>query len=334
MRLGVRDPEGRPNWHGDGSKQRRTSRGSTASKDKTFACLVLVFALLAAMLPVLIAVEMTRTSSQSIHRFGWGFITSRTWDPVREVFGALPFIYGTVTSSLIALAIAVPLGIGAAIWLAEAAPRLLRAPITLLVELLAAIPSVVYGLWGIFVLVPILRDRFEVPLAERFPSLPLLSGQPFGIGMLAGGIILAIMVIPFITSVSQQVLLAVPNSQREAALALGATKWEMICTAVLPCARSGIVGAIMLGLGRALGETMAITMVIGNVPNISTSLFDPGYTMASVLANEFSEASSEMHRAALIEIGLLLFVVTIIVNILARLLTRTTVRGAGVAEEM
>ena len=321
-------PAGEP-----GDPARRVTRpGRAARKDRAFKGLTLAFALVATALPVLIAIELSRTSSQSVHRFGWGFITSRTWDPVREVFGALPFAYGTIVSSLLALVIAVPLGLGAAIWLAEAAPRLLRAPVGFLVELLAAIPSVVYGLWGIFVLVPILRDRFEAPLAERFPSLPLLSGQPFGIGMLAGGVILAIMVIPFITSISQQVLLAVPSSQREAALALGATKWEMIRTAVLPYARSGVVGAIMLGLGRALGETMAITMVIGNVPDISSSLFNPGYTMASVLANEFSEASSDMHRAALIEIALLLFVITIIVNIVARLMIRATVRGAGGAE--
>jgi len=277
-------------------------------------------------LPILIAIELARTSGPSIHHFGWKFIVSRIWDPVHEIFGALPFIFGTIVSSLLALLIAVPLGLGAAIWLVETAPKLLRTPVAFLIELLAAIPSIVYGLWGIFVLVPFLRDKFELPLAQRFPDLPLLSGQPFGIGMLSGGLILAVMVIPFITSVSQQVLEAVPNSQREAALSLGTTKWEMIRTAVLPYARSGVVGAIMLGLGRALGETMAITMVIGNVPGISLHLFDPGYTMASVLANEFSEATSDLHRAALIEIGLLLFVIAILINILARLLISRTAK--------
>jgi phosphate transport system permease protein len=302
---------------------RRTVRHS-AAKDEAFRWLTLILALCAVALLVLIAIELTRSARPSILRFGWGFVASRVWDPVREVFGALPFIFGTVVSSALALLIAVPLGLGAAVWLVEMAPRTLRAPVGFLIELLAGIPSVIYGLWGIFVLIPVLRDRFEAPLAEHFPNLPLLSGQPFGIGMLAGGLILAIMVIPFITSVSQQVLMAVPDSQRQAALSLGATKWEMIRTCVLPYARSGITGAVMLGLGRALGETMAITMVIGNVPAISSHLFDPGYTMASVLANEFSEATSDIHRAALIEIGLLLFVLTIIVNIVARLLIRQT----------
>jgi phosphate transport system permease protein len=280
----------------------------------------------------MMVIELSRAALPALHRFGWNFIVSQQWDPVHEIFGALPFIYGTIVSSLLALLIAIPLGLGAAIFLVETAPSALRVPVGFLVELLSGIPSIVYGLWGVFVLVPIVRDHFEAPLADKFPSLPLLSGQPFGIGMLAGGLILAIMVIPFITSVSQQVLEAVPNSQREAALALGATKWEMIRTAVVPYARSGIVGAIMLGLGRALGETMAITMVIGNVPGISLHLFDPGYTMASVLANEFSEATSDVHRAALIEIGLLLFVVAIIINIAARLLISKTSRGLSGAE--
>lgn len=302
----------------------RRSSGQSALKDKIFKWITLGLALCATALPILIAIELDRTSSPSIHRFGWRFITSVTWDPVHEIFGALPFIYGTVVTSLIALLFAIPLGLGAAIWLAETAPRFLSTIVAFLIELLAAIPSIVYGLWGIFVLVPLLRDSFEMPLSNRFPNLPLLSGQPFGIGMLGGGLVLAIMVIPFITSMSLQVLKAVPNSQREAALSLGATKWEMIHSAVLPYARSGIIGAIILGLGRALGETMAITMVIGNVPGISTHLFDPGYTMASVLANEFSEATSDMHRAALLEIGLLLFVLSVIVNALARLIMART----------
>jgi len=298
-----------------------------ARKDRAFKGLTLGLALTATALPILIALELARTSSPAIHHFGWKFISSQDWDPVHELFGALPFIYGTIVSSILALVIAIPLGLGAAIWLVETAPKSLRAPVGFLVELLAAIPSIIYGLWGIFVLVPILRDHIEMPLALKFPNFPLLSGQPLGIGMLSGGLVLAVMVIPFITSVSQQVLEAVPNSQREAALSLGATKWEMIRTSVIPYARSGIVGAIMLGLGRALGETMAITMVIGNVPAISAHLFDPGYTMASVLANEFSEATSDMHRFALVEIGLLLFILAIIVNICARLLISKTAKG-------
>jgi phosphate transport system permease protein len=312
----------------DGDR-RPTKRGASlvTRKDKAFRWLTLVLALFATSLPILIGIELARSSGPSIHQFGWRFLISQVWDPVHEVFGALPFIFGTVVSSLLALIIAVPLGLGAAIWLVETAPGFLRTPVAFLVELLAAIPSIVYGLWGVFVLVPVLRDRFEMPLTQRFPDLPLLSGQPFGIGMLSGGLILAIMVIPYITSVSQQVLEAVPRSQREAALSLGTTKWEMIRTAVLPYARSGLTGAVMLGLGRALGETMAITMVIGNVPGISLHLFDPGYTMASVLANEFSEATSDLHRAALIEIGLVLFVLAILVNIIARLLIGRTAKG-------
>lgn len=314
----------------DPSPPARSGPSRSALGDKAFMWGTLLLALCAVALPALIAVELARTSGPSLSRFGWGFITSRAWDPVREQFGALPFIYGTTVSSLLALIIAVPLGLGAAIWLVEMAPRGISVVVGFLVELLAAIPSVVYGLWGVFVLVPILRDRFQVPIVERFPDLPLLSGQPFGIGMLAGGVILAIMIIPFITSVSQQVLEAVPNSQREAALSLGATRWEMIRTAVVPFGRSGVIGAIMLGLGRALGETMAITMVIGNVPSISIRLFDPGYSMASVLANEFSEATSDVHRAALIEIGLLLFILAIVVNVIARLLVKGTMgRGVG-----
>jgi phosphate transport system permease protein len=298
--------------------------GRAARKDRAFARVALAVGLFATALPVLIGLQLARTSGPSIHRFGWGFVTSSQWDPVHELFGALPFIYGTLVSSAIALLVAVPLGLGAAIWLSEAAPKLLKSPVSFLVELLAAIPSVIYGLWAIFALVPLLRDRLEMPLFDKFPNLPILSGNPLGIGMLSGGLILAIMVLPYITSVSQQVLQAVPDSYREGAKAVAATRWETIKIGVLPYAKSGIVGAIMLGLGRALGETMAITMVIGNVPAISSHLFDPGYSMASVLANEFSEATSDMHRAALIEVGLLLFVLTIIVNVFARLLIRKT----------
>jgi len=271
-------------------------------------------------------VDLVIQARPAFAHFGIGFVVGTQWNAVTSRFGALPFIVGTFESTVIAMVLAIPIGLGAALSLSHLLPPRARVVIGGAVELLAAIPSIVYGLGGIFVRVPFQRKKFELPLAQRFPDLPLLSGQPFGIGMLSGGLILAVMVIPFITSVSQQVLEAVPNSQREAALSLGTTKWEMIRTAVLPYARSGVVGAIMLGLGRALGETMAITMVIGNVPGISLHLFDPGYTMASVLANEFSEATSDLHRAALIEIGLLLFVIAILINILARLLISRTAK--------
>jgi phosphate transport system permease protein len=239
---------------------------------------------------------------------------------VAESFGALPFIYGTLVSSALALLIAVPLGIGSAVFLAELAPFWMRGPIAFLVEMLAAIPSVVYGLWGIFVLAPLLRVWVQPALGASLGFLPLFQGPPYGVGMLAAGIILAIMVVPFIATVSREVLLAVPRTQREAALALGATGWETTRLAVLRYARSGLVGAVLLGLGRALGETMAVTMVIGNRAEISASLFAPGYTMASVLANEFTEATSDLYLSALVEIGLILLVLTIVVNALARLL--------------
>src|SRR5574342_108608 len=259
-------------------------------------------------------------SMPAIRRFGFSFVTGQEWDPVKEVFGALPFIYGTLVSSLVGMFIAVPLGIGAAIYLAELAPFWARSPVGFLIELLAAVPSVIYGLWGIFVLAPFLRAWVQPILGKTLGFLPLFQRPPYGVGMLAAGIILAIMVVPYITAVSREVLLAVPTSQREAALALGATRWETTRLAVLRYGRSGLVGAVLLGLGRALGETMAVTMVIGNRPEVALSLFAPGYTMASVIANEFTEATSDLYLAALIEIGLLLFVVTVAVNGLARLL--------------
>ena len=259
-------------------------------------------------------------SLPAIKHFGWRFIITSNWDPVVESFGALPFIYGTLVSSLLAMCFAVPLGIGAAIYLAELAPFWIRPPIGFLIELLAAVPSVVYGLWGIFVLAPWLRVWLQPALGKTLGFLPLFQGPPYGVGMLAAGIILAVMTVPFIATVSREVLLAVPNTQREAALALGATRWETTRLAVLRYGRSGLIGAVLLGLGRALGETMAVTMVIGNRPEISASLFAPGYTMASVLANEFTEATSDLYLSALVEIGLLLLGVTVIVNALARLL--------------
>ena len=265
-------------------------------------------------------VSMARAAWPAMRAFGWRFFVTSTWDPVAEEFGAVPFVYGTLLSSLLALIIAVPLGIGAAIYLAELAPAWIRPPVTFLVELVAAVPSVIYGLWGIFVLAPVLRTWVQPALGKTLGFLPLFQGPPYGVGMLAAGIILAIMIVPYITAVSREVLMAVPNAQREAALALGATRWETTRIAVLRYGRSGLVGAILLGLGRALGETMAVTMVIGNRPEVAVSLFAPGYTMASVIANEFAEATSELYLAALIEIGLLLFIVTVVVNALARLL--------------
>ncbi len=267
-----------------------------------------------------IAMQMLRASEQSIAEFGLGFITSRVWDPVRETFGALPFIYGTVVSSLLALAMAVPISLGVAILLSELAPAWMRGVMGFLVELLAAVPSVVYGLWGIFALCPWQRDVVEPPHGKSLGVFAFLHGPHQGFGMLAGGMILAIMIIPTVSSVSREVLRAVPESLREGALALGATRWETVRMAVLPYARSGLIGAAILGLGRALGETMAITMVIGNRSEISASLFAPSYTMASVIANEFTEATSELYLAALAEVGLLLFAVTVVLNIVARLL--------------
>jgi phosphate transport system permease protein len=267
-----------------------------------------------------LVVALVWESRAALHAFGWRFIVSSTWDPVAGQFGALPFIYGTLLSSALALLIATPLSLGAAIYLAELAPFWVRPPIAFLIEMLAAVPSVVYGLWGIFVLVPWLRDWVQPALGRSLGFLPLFQGAPYGVGMLAAGLILSIMVVPYITSVGREVLLAVPNSQREAALGLGATRWEATRIAVLRYGRSGLVGAVLLGLGRALGETMAVTMVIGNRPEVALSLFAPGYTMASVLANEFTEATSDLYVSALVEIGLLLLVVTIAVNALARLL--------------
>jgi phosphate transport system permease protein len=256
----------------------------------------------------------------AIRAFGLRFLVTSTWDPVAGEFGTLPFVYGTLVSSAVAMVIAVPLSLGAAIYLAELAPTWIRPPITFLIELLAAVPSVVYGLWGIFVLVPWLRQTVEPFLGATLGFLPLFQGPPYGIGMLAAGVILSIMVVPFITSVSREVLLAVPNAQREAALGLGATRWETTRMAVLRYGRSGLIGAILLGLGRAVGETMAVTMVIGNRPEVAVSLFAPGYTMASVIANEFTEATSDLYVSALVEVGLLLLVLTVAVNGLARLL--------------
>ena len=299
--------------------------------DATFRLAMSMAAALVVIIVITMIIALASNSSLSIRRFGLGFLTSDEWDPVNGQFGAVAFIYGTIVSSLIALLISVPLSLGIAIFLVEQAPQFLSRPISFLVELLAAIPSVVYGLWGIFVLAPFLRVHIEPYLARWFGWLPLFQGPITGIGLLTGGIILAIMVTPIISAVVRDVLAAVPNTQREAALALGATKWEST-RVVLVNGASGIAGAIILGLGRALGETMAITMVIGNRPQISASLFQPSYTLAAVIANEFTEATADIYLSSLVELGLILFLVTLVVNAIARLLVwRVTRRTAGAA---
>ena len=264
-----------------------------------------------------IGVELYRQSRLSIHEFGWQFWQTDTWDPVAGEFGARPFIWGTLYSSLLAILISTPIALGIAIYISELSPQWLRTPLVFLTELLAAIPSIVYGLWGVFVLVPFVR-QLQAATPATLRSLPLFSGPPLGIGMLSAALILAIMIIPFSSSIAREVLRAVPQAQREGAYALGATRWEAIRMALF-YARTGIVGAVMLGFGRALGETMAVTMVIGNSPKVSWSLFAPQHTMSAVIANEFSEASSELYLHALIEIGLVLFVITLIVNVISRL---------------
>jgi len=291
---------------------------------------------LALLLPALLlafVVELFIQSLPSIKRFGWNFLFTSTWDPVAEIYGAAPMIFGTLVSSLVALIIAVPLSLGVAIFLTEFAPKWMRQPVAFLVELLAAIPSVVYGLWGIFVLIPFLRTFVAPPLRAVLGWTPFFDGVFYGNSMLAGGIILAIMIVPYIASVSREVLLAVPSSQRESALGLGATRWEAVWTAVLPYGRAGVIGAIMLGLGRALGETMAVTMVIGNRHDIGFSLFQPGYTMAAAIANEFSEATTDLYLSALFEVGLILFVITVLVNAAARLLVWRVARGAAIGSK-
>jgi phosphate transport system permease protein len=293
-----------------------------------FKAVTLLFALLIAGLVVLIIIAMARNSTLTFEKFGFSFLWRGVWDPVREEFGALPFIYGTAVSSIIGLLIAVPVSVGVAVFLVEHAPPKAATPISFVVQLLAAIPSVVYGLWGIYVLAPMLRDSVYPFIQSLLGFLPLFQGQISGFGMMTAGIILSIMVVPIITAVTTDVLGAVPDSQREASFALGATKWEATIV-VLQNARSGITGAIILGLGRAVGETMAVTMVIGNRPEISTSLFDPSFTIASAIANEFTEATSETYRHALVELGLILFVITFVINAAARLLVWGVTRGQG-----
>ena len=288
-------------------------------------CALSIFAIV-----VLILFELITRSRLTIDKFGLGFFFHSSWDPINGNYGALPFLYGTIVSSIVGLVIAVPLAIGVAIFLTEMCPKLLRGPLAFLTELLAAIPSVVYGLWAIFVLVPLLRQYVDPLLMKWLGWTGLFDGPNYGIGMLAAGVILSIMILPIISSLTREVMSAVPSAQREAVLALGATRWEMIRMGVLRNARIGIVGSIILGLGRALGETMAVTMVIGNRPAIAHSLLAPAYSMASVLANEFTEASDPLYLSALVEIGLALFIVTIVVNALARVLMWAVTRGAPV----
>ena len=304
------------------------TRGHQAWRDGAFratltACGVSVILLVAAVLVQLIAAAMP-----AIRQFGPSFLWTVRWDPVHSVFGALTYAYGTLASSLVALILAVPVSLGVAIYLAEIAPAGVSTVLSFVVELLASIPSVILGLWGIFVMAPWLRNAVEPALSRTLGWLPLFSGPPYGIGLLAGGMILAIMLVPIVSSVSREVLKTVPVTQREAAYAIGATRWEVIHRAVLPYGRTGIIGAVILGLGRTLGETMAVTMVIGNRPQISPSLFQPAYTIAAALANEFSEATTDIYVSALIELAMVLFVITLIVNAIARwLVWRLAPRG-------
>jgi phosphate transport system permease protein len=307
----------------------RPSLERTSHGDRVFRGLLTLGAVTIPILLGFLVLELWNGARLAIGKFGLDFVTSSVWDPVQEQFGAFPLIFGTLVSSLIALAIAVPLSLGVAIYLTEFSPKALRQPVAFLIGLLAAIPSVVYGLWGIFVLIPALRKTVFPLLRHVLGFLPLFQGPIYGPSMLAAGIILAIMVMPYVMSVSREVLLAVPNTQREAALALGATRWEAVITTVVPYARSGIIGAVILGLGRALGETMAVTMLIGNRHEIAASLFAPGYTMAAAIANEFSEAVGDMHLSALAYVAFLLFVVTVLVNAGARLLIWRVARGSA-----
>ncbi len=303
-------------------------RGSGKLADNAFAGVMLVCALSIFCIVICIATILILRSHLSMVKFGFSFFKGQNWDPVSGDFGALPFIFGTLATSLLALLMAVPLAMGVAIFLTELCPQKLRAPISFLTELLAAIPSVVYGLWAVFVLVPLVQDPVGPFLVKYLGWTGFFGGSNFGVGLLTASIILSIMILPIISSLTRDIMLAVPNHQREAMLALGATRWEMIRTGVLRNARIGIVGAIILGLGRALGETMAVAMTIGNHAVISKSLFAPGNTLASAIANEFSEATDDLYLSALIEIGLALFLVTIVVNAIARLLVWAVTRGA------
>lgn len=303
---------------------------SKLSGDFIFEAVVGFFAFGIIVLAFLLFKELFIGSGLSRNTFGLSFFITSTWDPVNEIFGALPFIFGTVVSSFLALLIAVPFSLGIAIYLSELAPEKLRAPLSFIIELLAAIPSVIIGLWGIFILAPFIHDHLAPPLSTYLGFLPIFQGPMYtGLSMLTGGVILSIMIIPITSSISREAILTVPAHQREGALALGATGWETTRIAVLPYARSGIFGAVILGFGRAIGETMAVTMVIGNSPLISASLFAPSYTMASVIANEFVEATSKLYISSLVEIGFLLLLVSVMINIAARILVWKLLRVEG-----
>jgi phosphate transport system permease protein len=320
----------RSEYIGADQRNRLLARAALFRADRAAYLVTLLFAVGILLLTVLVLFELFSASSLSRAKFGWSFAYTSTWNPVTGQFGALPFIYGTVVTSLLALIIAGPMGLGCAIFLSELAPARVSDALTFVVELLAAVPSVIYGLLALFVLVPLLRDPVEPWLKAWFGFLPVFQGPAYGVGFLAAGIVLAIMVVPFITSVSRESLLAVPREQREAALALGATRWEATWNAVLPYARSGIAGSVFLALARALAETMAVTMVIGNDPKIRESLFAPGYTIAAIIANEFTEAITNLHISALIELGLVLFVITVIMNGLGQLLMLATSRTGSI----
>ncbi len=298
--------------------------------DEIARLVTFLFAASVVLVTLLLVFELWQGSALARHKFGFSFLVTRVWDPILDQFGALPFIYGTLVTSGVALIIAVPLGIGAAIFLAELAPARVSDTLEFFIDLLAAVPSVIYGLLGFLALIPLMRDYIQPALKKSLGFLPLFSGPMYGLGFLTAGIVLAIMVIPYIISVSREVLLSVPRDQREAALALGATRWESTWKVVVPFARTGIMGSIFLALARALGETMAVTMVVGNVVTISPSLFSPGYSIAAVIANEFTEATGDLYLQSLIELGLVLFVLTFILNGLARLLiVATSQRGSG-----
>lgn len=301
----------------------RLRAGDEAAYLITLACAVTILVIVG-----LIVFELWTNSRPTIHTFGWNFLVTSTWDPNGGKFGALPFIYGTCVTSALALLIAIPLGVAAAVFLSEMAPPKLSNLLTFLIELLAAVPSVIYGLLGIFILVPIIRDYLVPVLVKLFGYLPIFQGDFYGVSFLSAGMVLSVMVVPFIISVSREVLLAVPIDQREAALAVGATKWETTWQIVLPNARTGIMGSIFLALARALGETMAVTMVIGNTPKITASLLSPGYSIAAVIANEFAEASGSLYISSLIFLGLVLFGLTIVINAVARILILTTAERA------
>ena len=298
--------------------------------DEIARLITFLFAASVVLITLMLVIELWTGSILPRHKFGMSFFFTRVWDPIAEEFGALPFIYGTLVTAGVGLFLAVPLGIGAAIFLAELAPQKISDTLQFFIDLLAAVPSVIYGLLGVFIVIPMMREWIQPALKNTLGFLPLFQGPAYGVGFFTAGIVLAIMVIPYIISVSREVLLSVPRDQREAALALGSTRWESTWKVVVPFAKSGIMGSIFLALARALGETMAVTMVIGNTPTISSSLFSPGYSIAAVIANEFTEATGDMYLGALIELGLVLFLLTFILNGLARLLMLlTTQRGSG-----